>query len=86
MAGCPNYNEEDVTTLLNCVEEIEPLGSSHWAIVAGRFRQWAKDNERPERDFESLRNKFDKLTNSKKKTGHPFSLEPVRRAKWIGVA
>ena len=85
-AGAPNYNTEDVTALLDCVEEVEPLGSNHWAIVATRFREWSVDNERPERELDSLRNKFDKLANSKKKTGNPSCPEPVRRAKRIARA
>ncbi|CDF39445.1 unnamed protein product [Chondrus crispus] len=85
-AGAPNYSREDVTALLDFVEEVEPLGSNHWAIVARKFRKWAEDNERPEREFESLRNKFDKLCNSKKKTGNPSCPDPVRRAKGIGRA
>ena len=44
------------------------------------------DKQPSERDQDSLKNKFDKLANIKKKTGDPTCPEPVRRAKRIARA
>ena len=60
-AGAPIYNKEEVTALLNCFEKVEPLGYIHWAIVAIKFGQLTEYNERPERNFDSLRHKLDRL-------------------------
>lgn len=79
-AGALNYSTEDVTAILGIVEEGEPLGANHWAVVASKFTVWVSDNSRPLRDQDYLKNKFDKLANIKKKTGDPSCPEPVRRA------
>lgn len=81
--GVPNYSKEDISVLMDHLDEVEPFGSSQWAIVAYKFREWAATNSRPQRDQESLRNKFDKLANAKKKTGEPSCPCLVRRAKHI---
>ena len=62
---------------------MEPLGSNHWAQVAAKFSEWSAANERPVRDQDSLKNKFDKLANAKKKTGNPSCPPDVSRAKHI---
>ena len=85
-AGAPNYSPDDITALLDCVEAEEPLGSNHWAVVAKKFALWAAANSRLERDQDSLKNKFDKLANTKKKTGDPSCPLPVCRAKFIARA
>ena len=85
-AGAPNYSPDDITALLDCVEAEEPLESNHWAVVTKKFALWAAANSRLERDQDSLKNKFDKLANMKKKTGDPSCPLPVRRAKFIARA
>ncbi|CDF33018.1 unnamed protein product [Chondrus crispus] len=82
-AGVPNYNKEDIDALLDFTSEAESLGANHWAWVAQKFSRWAKANERPVRDGDSLKHKFDKLANTKKKTGDPSCPPHVRRAKHI---
>ena len=62
------------------------MGANNWSEVASRFCKWADVNCRPARDFESLRNKFDKLANAKKKTGDPSCPPNDRRAKHISRA
>lgn len=59
-----------LATLLDNVEYIEPLGANHWARVAKMFRLCAEENNRPTRDADSILNMFDKLENTKKKTGY----------------
>ena len=85
-AGALNYSNDDISAMLDIVEEEEPLGANHWAVVASKFAKWAKENDRPHRDQDSLKNKFDKLSNMKKKTGDPSCPQPVRRAKHIARA
>ena len=85
-AGSANYNEEDVETMLNVVEEVETLGANNWSEVAHRFCEWAQRNCRPAGDLESLRNKFYKLANARTKTGDPSCTPAVRRANHIARA
>lgn len=85
-AGAPNYSQEDVVALLRFVEDVEPLGSGNWALVALKFAQWAVENERPHREQISLRNKFDKLANTKVSPADPLCPVNVRKAKNIARA
>lgn len=85
-AGAPNYSQEDVVALLRFVEDVEPLGSGNWALVALKFAQWAIENERPHREQISLRNKFDKLANTKISPADPLCPPNVRKAKSIARA
>ena len=82
-AGSPNYTAEDINILLDCVEQHEPLGANEWALVRAAFSEEAQRVGRPERDQDSLKSKFDKLVNTKKKTGDPTCPPQVRRAKHI---
>lgn len=79
--GIPNYNNGDVEALLDIVAEVLPLGNNMWEGVAAQHAKWCEDNNRPLRDGTSLKNKFDKLANDKKKTGDPLCPLEVRRAK-----
>ena len=85
-AGAANYSDDDVEAMLNIVEDIEPLGANNWSEVASQFCAWTHANSRPARNFEFLRNKFDKLANAKKKTGDPSCPPSIRRAKQISRA
>ena len=82
-AGSPNYSAEDIERLLDCVEHYEPLGANEWALVHNMYKEWAESGERPVRDQMSLKSKFDKLANTKKRTGDPSCPSSVRRAKHI---
>ena len=85
-AGALNYSNDDISAMLDIVEQEEPLGANHWAVVASNFTKWARENARPHRDQDSLKNKFDKLSNMKKKTGDPSCPQPFKRAKHIARA
>ena len=84
-AGALNYSNDDISAMLDIVEEEKPLGANHWAVVASNFATWAKENPRPHRDQDSLQNKFDKLSNMKK-TEDPSCPQPIRRDKHIARA
>lgn len=81
--GAVNYSADDTEKLLDLVEEVQPMGAQQWAIVANEYAEYAQGEDRPKRDQDSLRNKFDKLVNAKKKTGDPTCPADVRRAKRI---
>lgn len=82
-SGAPNYTDEDMSALLDIVEKIEPIGSNEWAAVSSKFEEYTDENDRPKRDIDSLRMKFDRLANTKKPTGSSSCPPLVRRAKNI---
>ena len=69
--------------LLDLAEEHLPLGHNHWALVADGFKTYLVQQNRPFRDLDSLRNKFDKLSNFKKPVGSSDCPPDVRGAKYI---
>ena len=69
--GAANYSKAEINALLDFVHEVEPVGSHHWGNVHARMAAWAADNDHTEPDIESLKNKFDKLSNTKKSSGDP---------------
>lgn len=81
-AGAPNYVYGDVAALVEFVAEEEPLGASHWAVVAHKSVRVARDNGRPSREQETLKNIIDYLANTKK-AGYPSCPANVRRKKHI---
>jgi hypothetical protein len=54
--------------LLNVVEEYLPAGAQMWEKVVSEYNA-GRPSEFPERDLDSLRNKFKTLKNHKKPTG-----------------
>ena len=82
-AGVLNYSSEDTSMLLRIVGKLKPYGASQWAEVAKLYQEWAEENERPPRDQDSLKNKFDKLCGIRKKTTDPTCPPAVRLAKQI---
>lgn len=78
-----NYNPENICAFSDLAEIHTPLGHNYRALIASEYKTWAKANDRPCQDKESLRNKFDKLTNTKKPTGDSSFPPCVRRAKHL---
>ncbi|KAF9058002.1 hypothetical protein BJ165DRAFT_99254 [Panaeolus papilionaceus] len=82
--GSTNFTDDDVTHLLELVEKLLPIGGDGWEALTTTFNTWAVSKKRPERDNQSLKNKFDRLVNAagKKPTGkadrHP-ALETALR-------
>jgi hypothetical protein len=60
--GCPtgtgNYSEDDITALLDCVEEELPLGQRGWRRLHTKFIKWACEHDCPERQLKSLGTKY----------------------------
>lgn len=76
----------EVNKLLDIIEEVEPIGTNFWAIVGEEYGIWARENEYSERDYTTLKTKFDRLANMNKRTGNPTIPAEVRRAKHIAKA
>ncbi|KAI0559981.1 hypothetical protein FGB62_128g029 [Gracilaria domingensis] len=79
--NAPNYTSDECEILMNCIDEILPLGANEWALVEQRYNTTIRTHDRPTRTAKSLRTKFDNLVKSSKKTGDPTCPQPVRRAK-----
>ena len=83
LSGALNYSDDNVDALLDEVASVEPIGVDNWALVVSDFNEYAIENVRPKCDMESLKRKFDKMANMKKRTGDPSFQPRVRRAKHI---
>jgi hypothetical protein len=57
-SGAGNYTDDDVTALLDFVEEELPLGQRGWNSVHAKFSKWARQHGRPDRYVKSLETKF----------------------------
>jgi hypothetical protein len=57
-AGSGNYNDEDLTALLDFVEEELPLGQRGWRAVHTKLNKWAHQHQRPERPLKSVETKY----------------------------
>ena len=68
--------------LLNIVNELLPRGDNEWQLVTDQYNL-NRPREFPEREKDSIRNKFKALKNVKKPTGDPTIPASVRRAKQI---
>ena len=68
--------------LLNIVNELLPRGDIEWQLVTDQFNL-NRPREFPEREKDSIRNKFKALKNVKKPTGDQTIPASVRRAKQI---
>lgn len=85
-AGIPNYKEEEITALLDILEEVNPFGANLWALLEQKYVDWAAANDGTSRDSESLKAKFDRLVADRRKTGNHGCLDYIRRAKHIRQA
>lgn len=80
---------EILVALLDLAEEKLPVRQREWMDLATNFNtKMAKSTSSThfERDFESLRNKFKGLKNTKKLTSHNASTDDIVRAKRIYAA
>lgn len=57
-SGAGNYNDIDTKALLKYVEAELPIGIRGWKAVHSRFKKWARDHQRPDREAKSLETKF----------------------------
>ena len=82
-----HWMTDEVTMLLDKVDEIKPRGSNEWEAVARAYNISRLSAEyltgRPERDVDSCKTKFKALKNVKKPTGDPTIPPEVKRAKQI---
>ncbi|KAI0561212.1 hypothetical protein FGB62_91g129 [Gracilaria domingensis] len=66
-----NYSVKDVNTLLDIIEEHEPTGMNGWARLHHDYNRYAQECDRPRRQSEALKKKYDKLIYVQKQTGDP---------------
>jgi len=61
-AGSGNYNDMDTKALLKYVEAELPLGPRGWRSIHSKFKKWARDHQRPDRESKSLETKFKQVS------------------------
>uniref|UniRef100_A0A7S2ZZA3 Uncharacterized protein n=1 Tax=Rhodosorus marinus TaxID=101924 RepID=A0A7S2ZZA3_9RHOD len=78
-AGIPNFSDEEINYLLYLIEANASLGLELWPLVASKYAKWSQAQAIYPRSLKSLKNKFDKIVNSR------VTPEPqyVRRAKQL---
>ncbi|KIY47574.1 hypothetical protein FISHEDRAFT_27910, partial [Fistulina hepatica ATCC 64428] len=79
-AGAPNYSADDKEALLDCVEQLLPVGAKGWEQLAVEFNVWAVENGRPERLTKSLEAKFKAWLRTTKPTGDADCPPEIERA------
>ncbi|KAJ7224652.1 hypothetical protein GGX14DRAFT_387325 [Mycena pura] len=57
-SGLGNYTMDDLTKLLDLVEDELPIGQKGWKVIHRAYTKWAKANARPLRVEKALENKF----------------------------
>eukprot|EP00033_Pygsuia_biforma_P004842 GCRY01005308.1.p2 GENE.GCRY01005308.1~~GCRY01005308.1.p2 ORF type:complete len:169 (-),score=27.47 GCRY01005308.1:1524-2030(-) len=77
--GIKNFTDAEITTLLDLIADVKPIGADHWSMVFQRFSA-VHPSQRTE---ESLKKKFRSLANAKKPTGDPDCPAEVKRAKHL---
>ena len=76
----PGFSDEEVTALLDIIDEILPNSPNSWERVAVSHRNLFPDLKQ---NTKSLKRKFESLYNHKKPTGDPTCPVAVRKAKQI---
>lgn len=66
--GTVNYTSDEVKDLLLVVAKVLPAGNEDWSVV-GKFHSEKYPNH--DRDWKSLKSKFNDHANKKPKTGNP---------------
>lgn len=56
--GSKNFSQEDINMLLDCVQDVLPIGQKGWALTEKAFNDAAKLGNRPERTSKSLEAKY----------------------------
>ena len=77
-SGSIHFREAEIDRLLNTIDRRLPRGDNEWQIIADDFNS-SRPREFPEREKDSLRNKFKALRNVRKPTGDPTIPVVVRR-------
>ena len=56
--GAGNYQQKDLTMLLDLAEKELPLGQQGWKNIHKRYTKWAEVHHRPVREWKALESKF----------------------------
>ncbi|KAJ7224204.1 hypothetical protein GGX14DRAFT_350570, partial [Mycena pura] len=81
--GSANFRKDDVGRILSIVKRHQPMGGRGWEKVTKEYNMWAVKHSRPEREWKSLKNKFDSLVKTTKPTGDAECPPEVKEAKRI---
>ncbi|KAJ7224043.1 hypothetical protein GGX14DRAFT_331331, partial [Mycena pura] len=79
-SGSSNYSAQELTLLLDLVEDRCPIGKKAWGAIAKDFNNKVRGLGRPERQEKALENKFKQLVKTKKPTGDARRPPEVLRA------
>ena len=82
-SGTKNYSNDELMSLLHCVQRVLPIGQDMWEMVA---RLHAIEYSHCQRDAKSIKTKYLRLANEKPSTGNPTIPEATRLAKEIKMA
>ena len=76
--GVQNFSDADIQRLLDAIEQIKPVGQEGWLTVQDIYNAGSVRSHRPEREWSSLREKWNRLVRHTKPSGDPCC-PPVSR-------
>lgn len=76
-----NYNTQDITILLDLVSALTPTGTNMCKLLESEYNKWTPQSELPGREYDSLKEEFQKMVNAKKTTGNPRCPDDIWREK-----
>jgi hypothetical protein len=82
-SGTKNYSNDELLSLLRCIQRVLPIGQDMWEMVA---RLHSMEYSHCQRDAKSIKTKYLRLANEKPSTGNPNMPEATRLAKEIKLA
>ncbi|KAF8232893.1 hypothetical protein L208DRAFT_1203561, partial [Tricholoma matsutake] len=82
-SGASNYLAEDISVLLDYVEQELPLGQHGWNKVHHQLLKWAYSCGHPARAVKSLETKYKQLVKIKKPMGSGVCPPKIKQAQKI---
>lgn len=59
--GAQNYTDDDLSQLLDLVDDVLPIGQANWHAICADFNAWAMANGRPIRTYKPLKTKYESV-------------------------
>jgi len=56
--GAANWQEQDITALMDLIEELLPAGKKEWVRLYAQFSKWAEENNCPMQSSETVEKQF----------------------------
>lgn len=60
--GSKGFSMPEDGKVVDCVEEVQPIGGDGWEKVAVKYNTWAKEKGYPERTVQSLKKRFERVS------------------------